>query len=102
LSTLYIAEYASAPLDAKGRILPSFGYEEGAPVEQHVAISGSSTQSAAFNAQSRFIRVHTDAICAIAIGTNPTAVATAHRMPANATEVYGIVPGHKIAVIMAV
>ena len=67
--------------------------------EQVVAISGASVQSNAFSANTRVIRVHTDAICSIAIGANPTATADTTRMAANTTEFFDVRPGHKIAVI---
>jgi hypothetical protein len=67
--------------------------------EQTVAIGGSSVQSSAFNAKTKMIAVHTDAICSIAIGNNPTATAVKRRMAANTTEYFEVTPGHKIAVI---
>ena len=72
MGTLYIAEFADV------RSLPGgagqIAYQP--PLaEQTVAIGGASAQSNAFNAGTRFIRVHTDAICSILIGANPTATA---------------------------
>lgn len=67
--------------------------------EQTVAIGGASVQSSAFNAKTRMIRVHTDAICSIAIGTNPTATAVKARMAAGQTEYFEVTPADKIAVI---
>lgn len=64
-----------------------------------VAIGGVSAQSAVFPDGTRLIRVHTDAICSIKIGANPTATADDKRMAANATEYFGVTPGHKLAVI---
>src|SRR3546814_2115950 len=63
--------------------------------EQTVAIGATSTQSSAFNAKTRLIRVHVDAIASILIGANPTAAATNKRMAANQTEVFRVTPGHK-------
>ena len=67
--------------------------------EQNVAIGGSSTQSSAFSAQTAIIRVATDAICSIAIGTNPTATANSMRMAADQVEYFSVQPNQKIAVI---
>ena len=67
--------------------------------EQTVAIGGASVQSGAFNPKTIFIRVHTDAICSISFGANPTASATTARMAANTTEYFAVQSGHKIAVI---
>jgi hypothetical protein len=68
--------------------------------EQRVAI-GAETDSSAFNAATRFIRVQNDAICSIAVGTSPTASTSTLRMPAESTE-YFAVPlngGYKLSVI---
>ena len=68
--------------------------------EQTVAI-GAETDSNAFNAHTRFIRVHNDAICSIAIGLTPTASTTTMRLPADSIE-YFAVPlnaGYKLSVI---
>lgn len=74
---------------------------EPAIAEQNVAIGGTSTQSAAFNTNTRFVRVHTDVLCAVKFGANPTAVATAHRMADESTEWLAVSGGHKVAVITA-
>ena len=68
--------------------------------EQTVAI-GAEADSNAFNAATRYIRVHVDAICSIAIGTAPTASTSTLRMSAESTE-YFAVPlngGYKLSVI---
>ena len=64
-----------------------------------VAIGVGSTQSAAFNAATRFVRLHADAICSIAWGADPTADANNARLAANQTEYYAVIPGQKVAVI---
>ncbi|MBP9714802.1 MAG: hypothetical protein KBD60_14140, partial [Sterolibacterium sp.] len=64
-----------------------------------VVIGGGSLQSAAFNGATRVVRLHTDAICSVAFGANPTATANTKRMAANSTEYFGVEPGHKVAVI---
>ncbi len=51
-----------------------------------------STQSAAFNARTRFVRLHTDAICSIEFGTNPTATTSTRRMAAGQTEYFAVPP----------
>ena len=98
MATIYISEYAgicSPGPEFNGMQAPA----EPALAEQAVNISGSSTQSAAFNAQTRFIRCHTDSICSILFGVNPTAVTSAKRMAASQTEYFGVVTGQKLAVI---
>ncbi len=68
--------------------------------EQTVAI-GAEADSAAFNAATRFIRVHNDAICSIAIGTAPTASTSTMRLPADSIEYFAVPKGesYKISVI---
>jgi hypothetical protein len=98
MAKVYITEYESLPRDVKGMVVPV--PQEPALVEQTpVAIGGASVQSAAFNANTKFVRIHTDAICSIKFGTNPTADANSQRLRADATEFYGVVGGHKVAVI---
>lgn len=67
--------------------------------EQVVAIGVASAQSAAFNAETRMVGIHADAICSVAFGVNPTAVATNRRLAANSTEYFEVIAGHKVAVI---
>lgn len=55
--------------------------------------------SAAFPAGTSYIRVHTDAICSVAISSSPIATTTFPRMPADATEYFGVSTAMKISVI---
>lgn len=73
--------------------------QEPAIASQTVAIGGTSAQSSAFNARTRFVRIHTDVACSLEFGTNPTAVAGACDLAANQTEYFGLIPGLKLAVI---
>lgn len=95
MATLYVAEFpASSLLHGPVPIV------QGTPIaEQTVSIGGSSTSSSAFAANTKIIRVHTDAICSIAIGASPTATAAKMRMAAGTTEYFEVAPTHKIAVI---
>lgn len=97
MATLYISEYARLATDAANNVLP-ITYEP--PLaEQTRSISGTSAQSSAFNAGTRFIRVHTDAICSVLVGNDPTATTSNQRLPADRTEFYAVRGGDKIAVI---
>mgnify|MGYP000853238126 CR=1 len=66
---------------------------------QKVAIGGSSASSSGFNYLTRFVRVHTDAICHVVCGASPTATTSNARMAADQTEYFAVRPGQKIAVI---
>ena len=98
MATLYVAEFATVGGTS------NFGVA-GAQVppirEQSVTISGSSVAVAsAFTTNTRFIRVHADAICSIAFGLTPTASVANMRFAANQTEYFSIPqPNQKLAVI---
>lgn len=97
MAVLFIAEFTD-PTVVQGGLRPvAFGETL---AEQTVAIGVGSVQSSAFNAKTKMIRVHTDAICSIAIGSNPTATATKMRLAANQTEYFEVKPAYKIAVIV--
>lgn len=98
MATLYVTEFQSPFIDPS-RAMPMVGF--GAKTAQNnVAIGGGSTQSAAFAATTKIIRVHTDAICSVEVGgTDPTATTSSSRMAANQTEYYYVNAGDKLAVI---
>jgi len=101
MAWLYITEYAALHV-AQGQAgqMPV----EPPIVEQAIANTGGSTQSNPFNAATRFVRIHTDAICAIEFGLNPVAVPAGPtgtgRMVAGQTEYRSIPPnqGFMVAV----
>lgn len=98
MAVLYITEFSHNAVQLGGQV----GFLEQPPLaEQNVAIGVGSVQSAALNASTNYVELHTDAICSIKIGTNPTAVATAARMAAGETRRYGVPAGtsFKVAVI---
>jgi|SRR5882724_760063 len=99
MAKLYISEYPQAGVMGVGGVtevasLPS-------SVEQTpVVIGAGSLQSAVFNPGTTFLRLHTDAICSVAVGVNPTATANSFRMAANTTEYFGLqAQGLRLAVI---
>lgn len=94
---LDITEYTNLASDGSGNVIPT-GLEPSRTVQQ-VAITGTSAQSEPVSEVTRFVRVHTDVTCRIAFGPDPTASSASQRMPAGATEFYGVRPGTKIAVI---
>lgn len=109
MATLYITEYQTAASD-QGRALPlGHGYPL---ANQIVGITGSPQQSAPFTSRTHFIRLHSDSICSILVGTqvgvgppaaqNPQATTQDGRMAANQTEYMGVDPGMLISVIQNV
>lgn len=97
MATLFVTELNRVIVGGANIVVP-VGAVPG-PAEQAVAIGAGSTQSAAFNADTRFIMVSADTACCLAFGPNPTAVTTAHRLPAGETRYYGVAPGSKVAAI---
>ncbi len=100
MATLYVTEYATLGVPQVGGMV-SQTPQEPPLVEQTVSIGASSTQSNAFNAATTLVRLHTDAICSVEFGTNPTATSGKARMPANQTEFKTVPKGQsfKVAVI---
>lgn len=94
MATLYITEFADVSA-TQGTTIP----KQPPTAEQTVAIGGTTTQSSAFAQNTRYIKLSTDAICSISIGSNPTATATKMRMAAGQTEVFDVPQGGKVAVI---
>lgn len=95
MAILYITEYAEMVSLPAGRVgqMPS----EPPLVEQTLVMSGISAQSQPFNAATRFVRLHTDSICAVTFGLNPTATVASGtsgsgRMIAGQTEYHALPP----------
>lgn len=99
MAKVYITEFATQCRDASGRNLGIA--MEPMVATQVVAIGGTTAQSAAVNALTTFVRIHTDAICSIELGTDPAATANTRRMAAGSTEYFGVPLGkaYKVAVI---
>lgn len=97
---LFITEYAGPPQGPNGSIIMC-GAEPPVATPQVIDFSGGATASAAFNAKTTFIRVHTNAICSLRFSTAGTAATTSYpRMAASSTEFYGVQPGDKVNVII--
>jgi hypothetical protein len=74
-------------------------------VQQQVPVTGTTAASAAFGADTRYVRLHTDTTCRIrftgSYNGNAAIVATAadFRQVANTTEYWKVGPGMQLAVI---
>lgn len=96
-ATLYISEFGSAVSQigsAEAQVYP-----QPAITDQTVAITGSSAQSAAFNASTHAVTVECDTDCSVLIGDNPTATTTNYLMGDGIPYHFAVAPGQKIAVI---
>jgi hypothetical protein len=97
-ATLFVTEFAGPPS------VSVYYQAANAPalVEQTVAIGGASVQSAVFGSSTKLVRVHADVACSVVVGgTNPTATATSMRLAAGQTEYFVVIPGQRLAVIVA-
>lgn len=99
MATLDITEYRELAFAGRGHIVMA-GLEP-CTKNQQVTIGAGSNQSQAFEDTTRFIRIHADAACRIAVGDDPTATSASMRMSAGGTEYLGVHPGLKLAVIAA-
>jgi len=97
MAVVDITEYAELAVAGRGQMI--MAGQEPSLLNQQVGIGGTSVQSAAFTDVTKFVRIHAEAPCRIAVGSNPTASAASMRMVAGGTEYLGVVPGLKIAVI---
>src|SRR4051812_22342765 len=98
MTKLYISEYPSVGRDHNNGMSVAF---VPALASQTVDNTGGTTQSAAFNDNTRLVRLETDSICSVKFGTNPTATTADPRLAANQTEYFAVQPGGgmKLAVI---
>ena len=92
MTKLYISEYARVT-QASGPGNAALQAPEEPPLAtQVVDFTAGAAQSAAFNAKTRFVRVHADAICSVKFGAAPTATVNDPRFAAGQTELRGV-PG---------
>lgn len=96
MASLRITEFGGTMMEIGGRasapLWPALAH-------QNVTI-GAETDSAAFNASTRLIRVQAEALCCISIGPGTqTATTDMCRMTAGMTEYFGVSPGDKVSVI---
>jgi len=97
MAILDVTEYNELTQAGRGHLV--MAGQEPCTLNQQVVVGASSAQSLAFADTTRFIRIHSDVACRVAIGANPTASTTSMRMGAGGTEYLGVLPGLKIAVI---
>lgn len=99
MAKLYVTEFRSA--QQQPGIVNSIPDVMGVTEQTPVTIGASSAQSAAFNVGTSVVRLHTDAVCSVAFGPDPTATAANMRMAANESMLIAVRPGtsFKVAVI---
>jgi hypothetical protein len=99
MAKIYVTEFRNGQvqLGTADNIPSMIGIVDQTPI----TVGASSAQSAAFDGGTSMIRLHTDAICSVAFGTNPTATTNNMRLAANETVLMTVRPGtsFKVAVI---
>jgi|SRR6185312_9373102 len=93
MATLWIKEHFKKPQLAGAPDI----WSEPSDVEQAVTISGTSAQSAAFNAQTKFITITSDSAFCYLVAANPTAAATNFRIAADEIVTFGVEPAPGLA-----
>jgi len=99
MAIAYIREYARLVGDADGNPM-QVGHEDGNRTNQKVTFTAGATASAAFQSDTKFIRVYTDTAGYMEFGAAPTAT-TADDIPIAATtpEYFGVVGGQKVSIV---
>ena len=94
MSLFYIAEYENCVFDARGESV--LAPEEPAILDQPPInfTDGQSHPSQPFNSKTRFVMIHTDAVCSYVVGTGtPQATTSNKRMGVGETRFFGVKPG---------
>jgi hypothetical protein len=68
-------------------------------VDQVVDFSGGATASAAFSANTNYIRIWSDIDCCVKFGTSPVATTANRPITAKVAESCGVTPGAKVSAI---
>jgi len=95
MAKAYITEHPR-PTMYQGGLLPVAAMP---PLTSQTVTFTTTTQSVAFGSTTKMVCVHTDSICSIEFGSNPTATTSSRRMAANTTEYFEVTPGHKVAFV---
>lgn len=95
MARAYISEYRNLVTDESGRIVPV--PEE--PTVTQVVVYAASVQSAALQADTRYVRIISEAKAHFVFGLDPTADADAPYVPADVQEYFGVPRGasYKVA-----
>lgn len=98
MTVIFITEYAAMAPDAVNRTTPM---PQEPPITTQTVAIGVEAKSSAFNANTAFVRLHSDAICSVLVGDGVTATTSSPRMAQDQTEYFGVKKGagHLVSVI---
>jgi hypothetical protein len=100
MSYLSVVEFQQVGRDYNSSPLPA-GKLPGLAT-QNVSFTGTANESAAFNAETNFIRVVSDVDARVSVGEDPSATQDDVLIAAGQAEYFGVTPGHKISAIEVV
>jgi hypothetical protein len=93
--TLWVAEFPSLANAQNGLQAPAM--QAPAIATQVLTPGASNVEAAAFTANTRYLRLHTDAAVLVAVGPDADTATESWRMAPNQTEYIGCAPNHKLA-----
>ena len=102
MSKLYISEYARVTQASGPGSAVVQAPEEPPVATQVVDFTSGAAQSAAFNTKTRFVRIHTDAVCSVRFAAAPTATVNDPRLAVGQTEFRGIPADGSAAKVSAI
>jgi len=102
MTKLYVSEYARMTQASGPGNSVVQSPEEPPLAVQVVDYTSGAAQSAAFNAKTRFVRLHADSICSVRFAANPTATVNDPRLAAGQTEFRGIPADGSAAKVSAI
>lgn len=94
MATLWVTEYADISAMGGG---PAQAGKEPAVADQSVTFT-TATQSAAFTAKTRLVRLYSSVACHVLFGADPTATAAKQKLAADTEYWRGVTPGQKVSV----
>lgn len=95
MAKLWVTEFTRYLSTAAGGVPAAW---EPRAANQVVDYSGGETDSAAFDAETILVRIHTDADCHVEFGAAPTASSSTRRLVAGQTEYFAVPRGQSFKV----
>lgn len=97
MATLLIMEFKKLPVDENNNTVQA-ALVDGSNTQQTVSYTTSTQAANAFQPETKFIRVISDAVAHLEFGTNPTAtVNSAYKIAADSAEFIAVAGGLKVA-----
>lgn len=95
---LYVSEFANSANSKSGAQM-QMGVQPANTLQKLDFSGGTNLQSNVFSEKTHFIRIYTTVDCHLAFGIDPVATADTMFLPAGTAEYFGILRGHRLAVL---